>query len=68
MQRAAHLPAVRFDRILRFLEQDNQVTHEDHPSTGGRCRRLLFPSTQCPGTGVYRSRGRGCPRMTEQVR
>jgi hypothetical protein len=43
LQRAAHLPAVRFDRILRFLKQENQVTHEDRPSTGGRCRRLYFP-------------------------
>jgi hypothetical protein len=43
LQRSAHLPAGRFARIMRFVEQENEITHEDRPSTGGRWRRLYFP-------------------------
>lgn len=42
-QQVAHVPAPRFNRIIRHLEQENRVSCETRPSTAGRRRRTYSP-------------------------
>jgi hypothetical protein len=43
LQQVAHIPAVRFNRVTYWLEQEKLVTFTEEMSTGGRPRRTYFP-------------------------
>lgn len=44
LQQEAHVPAIRSNRVMYWLEQEKLVAFTDEPSTAGRPRRIYFPS------------------------